>query len=88
MQDKQKRQINKKHGIIKCLVCKKGYWSHTMKGHITGAGAREVYYAMDKMIDLANNKPYNFSPYVFLRNCPHYHFRKKHTKNKLTFELK
>jgi len=85
--EKNKRQINKEHRMIKCPVCKKSYWSHTMKGHITGAGAREVYYAMDTMIGYAKNKSYTFSPYVFLRNCPHYHYRKQHIKNKLIFEL-
>jgi len=73
--------------LIKCPVCKEQYWNHTVKGHITNMGAREVYYAMDKMIDYAKNKSYTFSPYVFLRNCPHYHFRRQHIKDKKEFIL-
>jgi uncharacterized protein (DUF2225 family) len=72
---------------VKCPVCKETYWSHTIKGHIINMGSREVYRAADTMIQYAKNKPYTFSPYVLLRNCPHYHYRRQHIKNKLIFEL-
>ena len=65
---------------IKCPICKITYWSHTLKGHITNMGFREVYRTADIMLQHAKNRSYMFSPFVFTRKCPHYMFRKNHIK--------
>lgn len=76
---KEQKQIR-----IKCPVCKEVYWSHTMKGHITNMGSREVYYLVNDLVKYSPNK--KITPEIFLQ-CRHYAYRMQHLKNKLIFTL-
>lgn len=73
-----------KQKLIKCPVCKILYWSHTIKGHITNMGAREVYYLVNDLVNYSMEK--KIRPIIFLQ-CRHYNYRRKHIKNKKVFEL-
>lgn len=72
---------------VKCPVCGDERWDYTLKGHITRTAQVEVLEQVRGMLDAAKNKPYKFSPIVFLNQCPHEKFRRKHINNVKVFEL-
>jgi hypothetical protein len=77
----------RKEGRTKCPVCKVEYWTNAIKVHIYHRSRLELAKVAENLLNASKNKEYTFSGSVANRQCPHFRFIKKHTKQKDVWEF-
>jgi hypothetical protein len=79
--------MSDEYQTISCPICGLKYLERSLTLHIVNKAKCEAKNAMYQLLDLANNKPYSFSPAVMLRQMPHVAYVRRNTKNKKIFHV-